>query len=490
MHRQSNRRAQGPSGAPRRLPVVLGAVALLVVPTACRSMPEQRIDPQSVLAAVRTTRSERPADTGLTLSEATRLMRRGNPEIRAARAAYATAQAQANVRTPPANPTLGIGPLLFGGADILTSGTWGIATSLGWTVALSGKRALADAVSNLQARQAFAELVAVERTEYLGLRSDLVQAGMAHDRLEAERNLAAQAKAAADVGRGLVEAGQASSVDHRLLRLDAARAEADVSASAESAEERRQALAGRMGIAPGGVTPPTRSTLPPLPPAAPEVRTLVEGTIKGHPRLCVLRAAFLVAEKELRLEVARARPDLSMGLGFEVESENYLSLPLGIELPIFDRNQVGLARAKAVRDEARMKFRAEMERILTSIAAAHARVATRAEHLRRLEQHVAPEAEGALAATRSALAAGGADALRYLEVLRTARAVSLEVRDARAALYEAWSDLEQACGLPLLRFPHEPGGGMPTAVLLPPPPPLPAPAPMPAPMPEDEETES
>jgi cobalt-zinc-cadmium efflux system outer membrane protein len=419
---------------------------------------------------VRTARAATPASEGLTLAEAVRLMRERNPEIREARAAYAAARREADVKTPPPNPTIGLGPLLFGGADVLTSGTWGVTAALGWVVPLARKTRLADDVSAVRAERARAEVGAAERTEYLGLRRAFVQAALAQDRLETERGLAAEARAAAGVARDLAEAGQASSIDMRLLRLDAARAEADVATSAEESAERRHDLAAHVGIAAGGLPPPTVQALPPLPPALPGLRALEDAALEGHPRLAVLRAAYLVAEKELRLEAARAIPDLSMGLELEVEGENYLSLPLGIEIPVFDRNQGGIARALGARDEARARFRAAVERMLAAMATAHARVSARMHHLRRLEEHVAPEADGALAATRSALSAGGTDALRYLEVLRTARAVSLEVRDARAALYGAWSDLEGACGLPLLRFPHEPGGAWPAPLPLPPPP--------------------
>jgi hypothetical protein len=42
-------------------------------------------------------------------------------------------------------------------------------------------------------------------------------------------------------------------------------------------------------------------------------------------------------------------------------------------------------------------------------------------------------------------------------VLRIERGVRLDVLDAERAVYEAWGDLEEACGGPLLRFPTEPG---------------------------------
>ena len=52
---------------------------------------------------------------------------------------------------------------------------------------------------------------------------------------------------------------------------------------------------------------------------------------------------------------------------------------------------------------------------------------------------------------------GTLDMLRYLEVLRATRRATVSYLAARLDVYEAWSDLEQACGAPLLRFATEPG---------------------------------
>ena len=49
--------------------------------------------------------------------------------------------------------------------------------------------------------------------------------------------------------------------------------------------------------------------------------------------------------------------------------------------------------------------------------------------------------------------------LRYLEVLRATRRATVSYLAARLGVYEAWSELEQACGAPLLQFAHEPGSG-------------------------------
>jgi hypothetical protein len=69
-----------------------------------------------------------------------------------------------------------------------------------------------------------------------------------------------------------------------------------------------------------------------------------------------------------------------------------------------------------------------------------------------LRTKVLPNAEVALALARRTLESGAADALRVLAVLREQEHVRIEVVEAVRDLLAAWSDLEEACGVPLLDF--------------------------------------
>ena len=59
--------------------------------------------------------------------------------------------------------------------------------------------------------------------------------------------------------------------------------------------------------------------------------------------------------------------------------------------------------------------------------------------------------------TRHALGVGATDALRYFAVLGTTRAAAVDTVRAHNRVFDAWLELESACGVPLLIFPNEPG---------------------------------
>jgi outer membrane protein TolC len=404
----------------------------------------------------------------LTLAEATELMRRNNPDIREARAAWRVEEAVAKVRTPLANPEIGVGPFLFGGGDIL-SGSWGSTGFFGWTVPLTGIQRLTDQVNRVRADAALAQAAVVERQAYLGLRAAYLQAGLRADLEQLWESQAAVARAAVDMGSRMLEAGQSSAVDVSLLRLDAARAEADTLDAAEQAMSERQALAARINVHADLVAPPAEDARPPLPSTIPALERLEALAVAGHPELARRRADYLLREKEFRIEVRRQTPDPGIGLNYQYDEVHELGLPVGIKLPVFDRNQPTIQRTYEAREASRERYRAELGRLLSRISAARALVETRGRTHARYTAGVAPEAARTLETTRQALRAGATGALSYFAVLSTTRAASIDALRARNDHFAAWLELEAACGVPILAFPNAPGSE-PAAMAFPAPP--------------------
>jgi cobalt-zinc-cadmium efflux system outer membrane protein len=164
----------------------------------------------------------------------------------------------------------------------------------------------------------------------------------------------------------------------------------------------------------------------------------------------------VAAERALRLEIAEQYPDLAFGptLRTEVdESHELLGLPLGVELPLFSRNQQGVAEALGVRSEARARYEVACSRALAALE--HARRALDLAIRRRadLESGVLPQAQASVDLMRRALAAGSAGALDLLTAERSEQEVRLEVLAARRAEHAAWAALEAAVGEPLRELP-------------------------------------
>jgi cobalt-zinc-cadmium efflux system outer membrane protein len=439
---------------------LLPALAL----AACQSYEPKPLEPEAVLASVDQSRrspdgdgapaADRPA---FTFSRAADLLARHGPTLKEARAEYETALALARVPTPLPNPTLEVGPNYGFGPDARSRQLQPFG-SIGITIPLGGRLGDQDEVNRLGAELARVELQARHREAYLDLRRQYAAWAIAHERLRIRGELAADADRSLVLGRKLQEGGRLSALDVSLLELEAARIQTEsLDVQGEIAD-----LAGDLSLAMGvhadHFLPLPAPALPGVPAAAPDLQALRGRLTGNHAELGRLRARYEVAERELRLEIAKQYPDLTLGPSFEKETgeqKTVLGLAIGIELPIFDRNQQGIAVASQRREEVRAKYEAAASRALASIERADRKVRVAAEKLKRVRDGLLPKAQAGLELARKALSAGATDALRLLEAERSQRAALLEALDAEMALWTAWVELERAVGCPLVQLPGE-----------------------------------
>lgn len=176
-----------------------------------------------------------------------------------------------------------------------------------------------------------------------------------------------------------------------------------------------------------------------------------------HPALGRLRARYEQAEVELRLEYARRRPGVTLrpsGSGDPGERKSILGLSIGIEIPIFDRNQQGIAEALGRREEIRTRYETALNLALADLEEAGARLAPLAD-ARAAAGEASATAERNLARAESGIEAGILGAAERFEATREARYVRAVALDARLAEILGWIDLEAAVGGPIVRFPGE-----------------------------------
>ncbi len=435
--------------------ILTAACGLLL--TSCQQVPPAvPLDPDAVLAEVRAEREDAAptdADQPLTLAQATALLRRANPDIREARATWHIAECVARTKTPPPNPVVSFGPLFFGGGNILDMAQIGYTAAMGWAVPVKNPPVLADKVHRVRADAALARAIAAERAAYLQLRGALAEALLGDQQLIVFEGIEQALAKARDQIRDFAASGQGDALDVRIFEYEVAEARALLVGARGRARLARYEVSALLGRAPSAVRI-SGSPLPGLVLEAPSLEDVEAAAIAGHPDLAVLRADYAVAEKVLRQEAARANPGIDIGVDFErTQPDNQLGLPLGIELPIFDQNQVALAGAKAERDAVRTRYHARLQRMLGEIAVAHARLRGRLELLESIDRDVQGASDSTIDMASRGLQAGTIDTLRYLTAVRTAEFVAVSRFDARRDVFEAWASLEQAAGVPILQWP-------------------------------------
>jgi outer membrane protein, heavy metal efflux system len=171
--------------------------------------------------------------------------------------------------------------------------------------------------------------------------------------------------------------------------------------------------------------------------------------VERHPRLRALTEIGNAAAAQAQAERAARLPDLTLGIFADREAEqDTYGLTIGVELPLWNRNQPGIDAAEATQAEARANMQALRLRLLRDLAEAQGAVETAQAEATALGELALPIAEEAIRLRTIAYQAGAGSLSDLLEARRAANAVQAGWRDARRRAALAQIDLDVALGDP------------------------------------------
>ena len=159
-------------------------------------------------------------------------------------------------------------------------------------------------------------------------------------------------------------------------------------------------------------------------------------------------AEYAATQSALQLEVAKQYPDIHLGPGYQLDqTDNKWTLGLAVALPLFDRNEGGIAEAEARRTESAARFLALQARVITEIEAAatsyHAAVA-KGQALEALRRDLTTQ----LAIAQGMLQAGEISRVELVQRQIELSSVSLAHLNALVAVQESIGALEDALQSP------------------------------------------
>ncbi|HEY3322542.1 MAG TPA: TolC family protein [Planctomycetota bacterium] len=452
-----------------------GAVICVLMLAGCTRYEPKPISPQDILARVELARrgevgrASLPASEGdkagmearptapFTFVRAAELMQAHSPALQEARAEYETALATAKVKTPLPNPSVEAGPNYSFGADV-TKQRWAPFASIGFAIPTGSRIKRQDELNRVRAEQAQAEIAIKIRELYLQLRKEYSQLTLARARIALRKSIAESGNRTLDLNKRLIEAGTINSLDVGLLRLETVRLQSEVLSAQTESVEAEGTLAELIGVQASLFVSLPEQSLPTLPEKIPPAEELRQQMLAYHPQLARQRVAYEVAERELRLEIAKQYPDFRFGPSYDRETneaKNTLGLTLGIDLPVFDRNQQAIATAAKKREEVRAKYEAAANRALSQLETTLRTVDLNAQRLALLKNNLEPQARQNTELARKTIESGASDTLRLLETERSQRTAAIDVLETELALRQTWVALEQAVGAAILQFPGE-----------------------------------
>jgi cobalt-zinc-cadmium efflux system outer membrane protein len=245
--------------------------------------------------------------------------------------------------------------------------------------------------------------------------------------------------------------GDVSALDLDKMELEAAQQE---NAVADAVAAERASIADLLRlVGPGapadvGVAGGLAFATPPLDPAA-----LTSRARASRPDLLAARRAVDTARAQLALAEAQAVPDVTVGVSYTrsralVSGDNpqSLGLSLSVPLPVWNRNQGEVEKARVGVSRAERAAAALEASVGREVTAALARYDAAAEKVARYDGGVLDRAESALAVAERTYRTGDRSLLEFLEAERTFIALRSDDLDSLYELRAARLELEQAVG--------------------------------------------
>lgn len=161
----------------------------------------------------------------------------------------------------------------------------------------------------------------------------------------------------------------------------------------------------------------------------------LSAAMKNAPMIKSKLSEIQLAETSLDLEKSNRIPDLTIAGGIkdvDGEDDNIYLVGLSIPIPLFDRNQAGVARAAAELDQQAAALSAEKKRLLKDLKIAYQTLKTAHRQVNTIKTDILPAAQRVLDAVKEGYQEG---AFSFLDML-----------EAQSTLYESHESYVQSLG--------------------------------------------
>lgn len=370
-----------------------------------------------------------------------------HPDLDVARAHWKVAEAGRITAAARPNPSVSLIP----GYDVTSHAgvsPWLATLDLNWPIETSGKRARRLDKAKAETEAARLRLAGAAWDLRVKLRENMVAMNAAELRAAQLEKQGAALREVVKLMEQRQAAGSISISEIMPARLNSIKVANDLADAQRQAAVARTRVAEALGLstrALGGL----RLVMDPAPPTGagrlldPESR---RKALQHRADILAALADYAASEAELRLQIAKQYPDVTLGPAYEFDQgDNKWHLGFTLELPVLNRNRGPIAEAKAKREEAGAKFLQTQARAQAEIDRAIVNYRAEQSQLQRSAEFVKEERRG-FELKQNALKAGAADVLeaKLTEVeLMAAELIHLENEARAQAAYGLLEDALQ-----------------------------------------------
>lgn len=386
----------------------------------------------------------------LSLTELLEIADAKSPEIKGAYGAKKLAEAyqEGTQNLLPTNPEI---ELAVGGRSLQSDMGVEVQIGLQQEFEIAGQTSLRRTYATKKVQQTEAELAEARWRVHVEVHRLYVDILLAEERvLQAER-FVTHALAVRDVVLKQIEVGEDSPLSLLVAEADLARTREMEVAARQAAESFRVQLATTIGWEEAEL-PEVHGEVPSVM-KAPEVDELLRHLDSSHPTMRVREEAWSASQTQLELENRVLWPNPRLGISYARESallpddvSHIWMLNLAIEIPTWNRNEEGRARAQAEIDIAhqervatRLKLQTEIREKVNSLNAAARRVAI-------YEEGVIPQLEKNLSLLQRAWDLGEVDIHQVSQMRESLLQASAQHMNALVTYFDTAAALEGLAG--------------------------------------------
>ncbi|MBL4590964.1 MAG: TolC family protein [Phycisphaerales bacterium] len=308
-------------------------------------------------------------------------------------------------------------------------------------IVLGGKLDRARDVAESDRLAARAEFIAEEFSVATGVTRAYFSAVSAKERLNKRQELAALASQLLEAAAAKVDAGSATEPDRLRAEVVFEQAQIELDSARFAAKASQMELAAVIGLEMPVDLPLT--TAVDYFQELPSYEDLLAATLVANSRVSLARIAITRARQAHKLAKAQGVPDLTVSVGprySDIDGESTVDLGLGIEIPLFDRNQGEVRATLAERLTASSQLRSVQLELTAEVSNAWSVYQSALSSSSRYRSQLLPKAERTLDLTRQAYQSGKADYLRLLDAQQV-------VIESRIAYIDTLQQLHAAAAL-------------------------------------------
>ncbi|MBL9147074.1 MAG: TolC family protein [Phycisphaerae bacterium] len=349
-----------------------------------------------------------------------------NPRLRTERAKLGVTLANATYAGLWDDPVLGTDIIRYFNSS---ENLWQWSAALNLTLPISGRL---EAELERAGVEHAAELLRVAADEWkvrLDVRDAWVRYSATQARIELLDALLVSVDEIVGNAERLEAAGELSRVETSLFRIEQSARRAERMRAETESRTAQLALRTLLGLPPSAAVTFTPSLEAPIEPA---LAAASARRVRDNPEIAVAQAAYEVAEKSLALEVRRQYPDVTIGPGGgDDQGDPNVLLGVSLPIPLWNRNQRGVAEATARREVAQRDVESAIQTAIGELSVAEAAlVGVRAER-EHLETNLVPLADAEIADAKKLAALGEMNVVVLVDAVVRQLDAHLTLLDAR-----------------------------------------------------------